>query len=66
MSWYVAKPEGVVQKRFEILQGDERTWQKGTIVGYGYGCVVKVDYEGDSDDACDWIDITKEQYKSVV
>lgn len=64
VTWYVAEPEGEVQRRVEILQEDEATYRAGTVTEHGYGGVVKIRW--DSDGASEWTDLTKEQYRWVI
>ena len=48
----------------EVLDDDEVTWKRGTIVGYGYNASVRVKFDGKAEET--WIDLTREQYKWVV
>ena len=51
-------------KRFDVLQADEVTYRRDTVVGYGYGGVVQDKFDGEADDAvATWLDLTKQQYR---
>ena len=66
VTWQVAEAEGGSNKRLDILQADEVTYRRATVVGYGYGGVVQVKYEDEPESAVSWLDLTKEQYRWVV
>ena len=64
VTWQVTEPAGTVLKRIEILQPDEVTFRPGTVIGYGYGGVVRLRFDNDLSE--EWIDLTKEQYRWIV
>ena len=64
-TWYVAETASGSNKRLEICQKDEVTYQPATVVGYGHGGIIKVKFDSSDEDPV-WVDLTKEQYRWIV
>lgn len=61
VTWQASEVGGSTVKRLELLQQDEVTYRAATVLGFGYGGAVRVQYEGDSEAM--WVDLAKEQYR---
>ena len=63
-TWTVSEPEGMTEKRLEVLQEDEVNWKACTLRGYGFDTSVRVLYDGEETET--WLDLSKEQYRWIV
>lgn len=64
VAWQIGEPLGTTPKRIEVKNEDEETTRTGTVVGYGYGGVVRIRFDGVTDE--EWVDLAAEEYSWVV